>query len=175
MMRKLEHADQRVVLELELDLSEDCCAWPLCCPGKQPQIIRPECYPPESLGLVDKIEEMRQEINEVFDSSGFPPCLFFLACIPCPVVHSASYGLQRSARIGRERLQKVVEIADKFNIFACPLGFFARLNKDFTSWRLEPNYTGCFGSPKLEVMMHIPTRQAYCRKLGIPFDDKQDA
>ena len=68
---------------------------------------------------------------------------------------------------------------------AKPLGFFARLNEDFHNW-LEGRdqvRTGRRGNnshvmtlatyPRLEIVMHIPTRHTYCAKHGIPFDGPQ--
>jgi len=68
---------------------------------------------------------------------------------------------------------------------AKPLGFFARVNNDFTSWMNGTNHVRVAGRhnshdrrttiqlvvyPKLEIVMHLPTRRAYCAKHGIPFE-----
>ena len=109
--RDVVNQEERVVLELEVDQSRDICGCPPCCPGKQPRIMRPEFYPQSVEGLVDKIEEMRGEMNEGFRSTGFPICFFLLTPCLCCIPLCCLFGLWK------KMAQKLEEAIHKFNTF----------------------------------------------------------
>ena len=138
-MEQLQNPEERVIYGFEVDMSSDQCGYPICCPGtnhlfltklafksltldfirinhfaagNQPHIKKPEFYPESlvTLDLADKVNELCQEMDEIFHSTGMPmfPCLLHHFCLPFSPICAAAY-------CGQRRRSELFEAIEKFN------------------------------------------------------------
>jgi len=109
---ELQNPEERVIYAFEVDMSSDQCGYPICCQGNQPHIKKPEFYPESlvTLDLADKVNELCEEMDEIFHSTGMPmfPCLLHHFCLPFSPICAAAY-------CGQRRRSELSEAIEKFN------------------------------------------------------------
>jgi len=171
-----------VLASFNLDIDAAACGCIKCCPGRQPHFREPEVAPalPDRLCISAEFRKLVQDIDDVFCDTGMPecPCLCFVFFIPC----LGFVPLCLMAHCKSRRKSKLSNLIQDFNQnIAKPQGLYARLDNDFHSFlqggvrRRAPNsgryITTTDGlNPKLQLVLNVAERRAYCDAHGIRHD-----